>query len=104
MLEFLKKKIIEYGILRENLITFGFSKGGYAAIMFGFELGAEYIISAVPQFDLTSWIYKYKPFLNYILPKKPSSKDKEFYSNYLRNVILNSIYKPKNIYFFYFPS
>ncbi|WP_426940671.1 hypothetical protein ACQCPO_30770 (plasmid) [Bacillus mycoides] len=97
VLELLKKKIVEYGILRENIITFGFSKGGYAALMFGFELGAANIITAVPQFDLWSWISKYKPFLDYILPEKPSQKDKEYYANYLKNVIETSINKP-NVY------
>ncbi|WP_025148785.1 hypothetical protein [Bacillus sp. H1a] len=95
--EFLKKKIVEYGISRENITTFGFSKGGYAALMFGFELGAANIITAVPQFNLWSWISKYKPFLDYILPENPSQKDKEYYAHYLKNVIECSISKP-NVY------
>jgi len=94
VIEFLKNKIKEYKISPENLIMFGFSKGGYAALMFGFELGAGHIITAVPQFDLTSWIYKYKPHLTYILPNNPSDEDKKFYKNYLKNTILQSEHRP----------
>ncbi|MGN7312581.1 hypothetical protein ACTHQ4_15905 [Alkalicoccobacillus gibsonii] len=96
--EFLKSKIVEYGILRKDITTFGFSKGGYSALMFGFELGAGNIVTAIPTFNLWDRIENYKPFLKYILPERFSAADKKFYADYLKNIILNSVNIPDNIY------
>ncbi len=97
VLEFLEAKIVEYGVVKENIITFGFSKGGYAALMFGFELGVNHIITAVPQYDLRCWIDKYKPFLKYMLPKDITEEVKSYYSHYLDGIISKSPNKP-NVY------
>lgn len=98
VIEFLKMKIREYGILKENLVTFGFSKGAYSALMFGFELGVGNVVAAIPTFNLWLRIKKYKPFLKYIMPENYNEEDKTFYADYLKNTILNSTYKPDNVY------
>lgn len=100
VLEFLKFKIKEYGILSENITLFGFSKGGYAALLFGHELSINSVISAVPQFDLVKWIDKYKPHLSYIYPENASNEQKLVYSDYLKNIITESAFYPKKIYIF----
>lgn len=98
VIELLKKKISEYGIESKNIMTFGFSKGGYAAIMFGYLMKVQTVIAAVPQFNLEHWIRVYKPFLDYIYPQNYSDTDKEIYENYLKNIICNSEYIPKKVY------
>ncbi|MFJ8355604.1 hypothetical protein ACIQ69_19875 [Bacillus paramycoides] len=97
VLEFLKLKINEYKILKEDIIFFGPSKGGYAALNFGYELGVKNILTAVPQYHLYNFIEQYKSFLTYILPETITEETKAFYNNYLGNVIKNSRYTP-NIY------
>ena len=96
ILEFLKSKIIEYGILMEDILFYGNSKGGYAALDFGFKLGGVNICAAVPQYDLLQWIEKYKPHLRYILPDEITPEIKEKYSTYLKNtIVLSKTKKPK---------
>lgn len=45
IMEFLKKKIMEYELNLENVMLYGNSKGAYAALDFGFQLGGgEYML------------------------------------------------------------
>lgn len=96
--EFLRAKIQHHGIARSDLTTFGFSKGGYAALLFGYHFGAGTVIAAVPQVDLTHWIYTYKPFLTYILPANPTEDDKARYSTYLEDQMRQSVLRPERVY------
>lgn len=90
VLEFIKTKIIEYGIALRNIMLYGNSKGGYAALDFGFRIGGVNVCSAVPQFDLYSWIIKYKQHLKYILPEEITEEVIELYSSYLRKIIIQA--------------
>lgn len=98
VLEFIKSKVKEYKILTSNITFFGFSKGGYAALLFSHLMPVNAVISAIPQFDLVKWIEKYKPHLSYIYPENPTSEQKAVYSRHLKNVIEHSIFSPKRIY------
>lgn len=98
VIEFLKEKIKEHKLLSENLIFMGFSKGGFAALLFAHELKINTVISAVPQFDLVKWIDNYKPHLSYIYPENASVEQKSVYSDYLYNCISTSLFNPKKIY------
>ncbi|MCW0952938.1 hypothetical protein OIT44_02485 [Weissella ceti] len=98
VLDLINSKIQEYGIESKNIMTFGFSKGGYAAIMFGYLLNINTVMASVPQFDLDHWIQVYKPFLDYIYPENYTVEDREFYANYLDNVIKDANYVPKKVY------
>lgn len=89
--EFIKSKINEYGILLKNVMYYGNSKGGYAALDFGFKIGGGYICSAVPQYDLYNWIIKYKPYLNYIFPNNSTDEEViQLYKEHLGNIITES--------------
>lgn len=87
VLEFMKQKITEYSILLKDVMLYGNSKGAYAALNFGFRLGGVNICSFVPQFDLYSWIMKYKPHLKYIMPDEITNETILLYKNYLANVM-----------------
>jgi len=98
VMELIKSTIQKYKILKKDITFFGFSKGGYAALLFSHEIPSNTVISAVPQFDLVKWIDNYKPHLSYIYPTNATSTQKEVYSNYLGHTISNSIHSPEKIY------
>lgn len=98
VIELMTNKIREYKILMENVTLFGFSKGGYAALLFGHEISVGAVICAVPQFDLVKWIDKYKSHLSYIYPENPTEEQKSVYASYLKEIIEKSIHSPKRIY------
>jgi len=100
VVEFLNEKIVKYKILKENVIGLGFSKGGFAALIFSHLVGFNSVICAIPQFDLVKWIDKYKPHLSYIYPENATDDDKNVYSTYLERVIRKSVHAPKTIYLF----
>lgn len=95
---FINEKIKEYKLLKEDVIMLGFSKGGYAALLFSHEIGVGAAICAIPQFDLVKWIDKFKSHLSYIYPKEASDSDKEFYSEHLGEVIRRTLTPPGMIY------
>lgn len=98
VVEFITSKIKEYKILSENVTLFGLSKGGYASLLFGHEINVGAVICAVPQFDLVKWIDKFKKHLSYIYPKDATESQKIIYSEYLKDIIKNSMHSPKRIY------
>lgn len=98
--EFINNKIIEYKILKSNTIAFGFSKGGFAALLFAHEIGMNSVICAIPQFNLVKWIDKYKPHLSYIYPENAGESEKRIYANILGDAISSSIKYPKRVYIF----
>jgi len=98
VIEFISEKIKEYKIISDNVTLFGFSKGGYASLMFGYELNVGAVICAVPQFDLVKWIDKFKKHLAYIYPENANESQKLIYSTYLHEIISNSIRIPKRVY------
>lgn len=98
VVELIKKKVAQFGIQSKDIITFGFSKGGYAAVMFAYLLNVDTVIAAVPQFNLDHWIVNYKPFLSYIYPEITYPGDHQKYADYLKNVIGNSDYIPRKVY------
>lgn len=100
IVEFLTEKIASYKITKNNIASLGFSKGAYAALMFSHLIGFNSVVCAIPQFDLIKWIDKYKPHLSYIFPENASVEQKKVYSNYLGNVIRESVHAPKKIYLF----
>lgn len=98
VLEFIKSKVRDYKILTSNITFFGFSKGGYAALLFSHLMPVNAVISAIPQYDLVKWIEKYKPHLSYIYPENATEEQKKVYSNHLGKIIKESIFSPKRIY------
>lgn len=95
VLEFIRLKICEYEILINNVMMYGNSKGGYAALNFGFQVGNLNILSAVPIIDLYSFIIKYKPFLSYIMSSNVDEEEGITFSSKLTNLIKTSSYHPK---------
>lgn len=95
---FINEKIRDYKLLKENIVMLGFSKGGYAALLFSHEIGVGAVICAIPQFDLVKWIDRYKSYLSYIYPDNATIDDKVLYSVHLRDVIRNSLHHPSRIY------
>lgn len=98
VIQLIKQKINEYHIIKDNVIMLGFSKGGYASLLFSHEIGIGAVICAIPQFDLVKWIDRYKRHLSYIYPEDASHDDKVFYSVHLRDTIRNSLFYPNRIY------
>ena len=94
ILEFIRSKIVEYEILLDNVMMYGNSKGGYAALNFGFQVGNVNILSAVPVIDLYYFITKHKTFLSYIMTSNVDEKEKTLYSSKLTNLIKTSYYIP----------
>lgn len=88
--EFIRSKVLEYEISKKNIMFYGNSKGGYAALNFAFKFGGN-VCCAVPQFDLYSWITRYKPHMAYIFPKEMSETVVEKYTNYLKRTIENYV-------------
>lgn len=97
IIEFLKQKITEYEILKKNIMFYGNSKGGYAALNFAFSNGLEgvNVCAAVPQYDLYDWIINYKRHLMYIMPDEVTETVKDTYKNHLRDKIRMSGVAPK---------
>jgi len=95
--EFLKKKINEYKILKKDIIFYGGSKGGYASLAHGFDLGVGNIVSAVPQFKLYDYIAKWKPIMFDVFPEAINGSIKAYYNDFLKTKITKGYDKP-NIY------
>lgn len=94
ILEFIQSKISEYEILLGNVMMYGNSKGGYAALNFGFQVGNVNILAAVPVINLYSFITKHKPFLSYIMSSDVGEEEKINYAYRLTNLIKASFYTP----------
>ena len=96
--EFIRCKINEYGVLLKNVVYYGNSKGGYAALDFGFRIGGGNVCSAVPQYDLYSFIVKHKPHLKYMFPGEALDDEQSLnYRYHLENVIKNSTSRVREV-------
>lgn len=95
--EFIRRTIKEKGILLKNVIFYGNSKGGYAALDFGFKIGGGNICAAVPQYDLYSFVTKYKPHLKYIFSTDEAVNTQTIYKEHLEKVIVNSVVEVREV-------
>ena len=91
--DFILKKANEIGVLKENIILSGFSKGGSAAIYYGIKFDYNHIISTVPQLRIADYCRNvHKDVLHHIIGDK--YEDDEF--NSLNNIITDALNKDKN--------
>ncbi|WP_257392412.1 hypothetical protein [Bacillus vallismortis] len=92
--EFLMKKISEYKILKKDVTFYGGSKGGYASLAHGFDLGVGNIVSAIPQFKLFDYISRWKPIMFDVFPTAVNDSIKDYYNNFLKTKIVKGYNKP----------
>lgn len=97
--EFILSKIREYGVEMKDTISFGFSKGGYAALYYAYNIGLNTVVTGVPQFDLLNWVFKYKPHMKYIFPEdiETNEEKRNEYKDLLANHILSSTYRVEKV-------
>ncbi|MBR5774031.1 MAG: hypothetical protein IKY44_04180 [Clostridia bacterium] len=68
VIELIESMMAKYKIKRENVIVFGSSKGGSAALYYGFKYGFGHIISGAPQTKIATYLNHCRPeMLQYIV-------------------------------------
>ena len=86
LIESIRKK---HKISKENVITCGSSKGGWASLYFGIKYHYGYVISGAPQTLLGNYLKNHKPFLEYI-SGGTSIEDIDYLNNLLYKLKLSN--------------
>jgi hypothetical protein len=88
--DLIDKISLENNIPRENIITFGSSKGGYASLYYGIKYGFGHVISASPQTKVGTYLLKQNIASAYIA-QFISGGVREQHKNYLDSLLFNIV-------------
>ncbi len=90
--ELIEKIRVENNICKENVITFGSSKGGYAALYFSFKYGYGNVISASPQTKLGHYLIE-QVIAGAYIAHFIAGGTKDNHKNYLDNLLFDVVKK-----------
>ncbi|MGL5041471.1 MAG: glycosyltransferase [Culicoidibacterales bacterium] len=93
--KFIDKKISEYGVEEENVVFFGASKGGTAALIIYEKYVKAKCIAIVPQIDVISFLDEVYPLFSYFL------KNSGIESYSVANLVLRYVREGRQIKLFY---